>query len=52
MLDLTESFKTFPVLETARLRLRAMVPQDAEAVFALLGDPEDGLARPSSLCHP
>ncbi|MFZ1399914.1 MAG: GNAT family N-acetyltransferase [Candidatus Promineifilaceae bacterium] len=40
MLDLTQSFKTFPVLETERLRLRAMVPQDAAAVFALLGDPE------------
>ncbi|MBK7894226.1 MAG: GNAT family N-acetyltransferase [Anaerolineaceae bacterium] len=40
MLDLTQSFKTFPVLETERLRLRAMVPQDATAVFALLGDPE------------
>ena len=40
MLDLTESFKSFPVLETERLRLREMVPQDAEAVFALLGDPE------------
>lgn len=40
MLDLTESFKTFPVLQTERLHLRAMVPQDAEAVFALLGDPE------------
>jgi ribosomal-protein-alanine N-acetyltransferase len=40
MLDLTKSFQTFPVLATARLHLREMVPQDAEALFALYSDPQ------------
>ena len=40
MLDLSESFKTFPVLETGRLRLRELVPDDAEALFAVFSDPK------------
>lgn len=39
MLNLTESFKTFPVLETKRLRLRELVPDDAAALFAVFNDP-------------
>ncbi|MCA9897425.1 MAG: GNAT family N-acetyltransferase [Ardenticatenaceae bacterium] len=39
MLDLTETFKSFPVLETERLRLREIVPQDAADVFAIFSDP-------------
>lgn len=40
MLALTESFKTFPVLKTQRLRLRQLVPDDAEALFAIYSDPK------------
>jgi ribosomal-protein-alanine N-acetyltransferase len=40
MLDLTESFQTFPVLETARLRLRELEPDDADALFAVFSDPK------------
>ena len=40
MLDLTKSFKFFPVLETERLRLRELVPGDAEALFAVFSDPQ------------
>lgn len=40
MLDLTESFQTFPILQTKRLRLRELVPGDAEALFAVFSDPK------------
>ncbi len=40
MLDLTKSFQTFPVLQTERLRLRELVPDDAEALFAVFSDPK------------
>lgn len=40
MLDLTQSFTTFPVLETERLRLRELIPEDAEALFAVFSDPK------------
>jgi ribosomal-protein-alanine N-acetyltransferase len=40
MLDLTESFKTFPIIETERLRLREIVPADAEALFKVFSDPK------------
>lgn len=33
-------FEPFPVLTTARLRLREIVPEDAEAMFRLRSDPE------------
>jgi ribosomal-protein-alanine N-acetyltransferase len=33
-------FSGFPVLETERLRLRAITPEDAEAVFAIFSDEE------------
>lgn len=38
MLDLTLAFASFPVLETERLRLRAVVPEDTEDFFRILGD--------------
>jgi ribosomal-protein-alanine N-acetyltransferase len=40
MLDLTNCFKTFPVLKTQRLRLRELVPDDAEALFIVYSDPK------------
>ena len=40
MLDTTAVFASFPVLETERLRLRAVKMDDAEAIFRALGDPE------------
>ncbi len=40
MLDLTERFKTFPILQTERLRLRELIPDDAEALFAVFSDPK------------
>ena len=40
MLDLTECFKSFPILETKRLRLRELIPHDAEAVFTIFSDPK------------
>lgn len=38
MLDLAAAFATFPVLETARLRLRAVQPDDAADVFHIRAD--------------
>ncbi len=40
MLDLTNSFKKFPVLETERLRLRELVSADAKALFSVYSDPK------------
>ena len=40
MLDLSGAFATFPVLETERLILRSLTPDDTEAVFQLLSDPQ------------
>jgi ribosomal-protein-alanine N-acetyltransferase len=40
MLDLTHSFRTFPVLQTKRLHLREQVPSDAAALFAIYSDPQ------------
>lgn len=40
MLDLTKSFETFPILKTERLRLRELVPDDAEALFVIFSDPK------------
>ena len=40
MLDLSDAFATFPVLETERLILRAMTPEDAEDMFPIYSDPE------------
>ena len=40
MLDLTTAFKTFPVLETPRLRLRAITLTDAEAILRIMSDME------------
>lgn len=34
------NFETFPLLETPRLRLRQIIPSDAESVFAIRGDYE------------
>ena len=39
MLDLTNSFKTFPIINTERLHLRELVAEDAEALFAIYSDP-------------
>ena len=39
MLDLAAAFTTFPVLETARFRLRAVTGADAPAVFRIMRDP-------------
>ena len=39
MLDLTEAFATFPVLETKRFTLRAVEPEDAPEIFRIMGDP-------------
>jgi RimJ/RimL family protein N-acetyltransferase len=39
-LILTETFKTFPIIETERLRLREIVPADAEALFKVFSDPK------------
>ena len=39
MFNPDESLKTFPVLETERLRLREIVPEDAEALFTVFSDP-------------
>ncbi len=38
MLDLTAAFTTFPVLETTRLRLRAVQPEDVADVFRIRAD--------------
>jgi ribosomal-protein-alanine N-acetyltransferase len=38
MLDLHAAFVTFPVLETERLQLRAVLPDDAECIFRIMGD--------------
>lgn len=40
MLDLSETFKSFPILETERLRLRELVPDDAESLFNVFSDPK------------
>ena len=40
MLDLTKHFIAFPVLETQRLRLRELVPDDAAALFTVFSDPK------------
>jgi [ribosomal protein S5]-alanine N-acetyltransferase len=40
MLDLTDAFATFPILETERLVLRAMTPEDADDMFRIYSDPE------------
>jgi ribosomal-protein-alanine N-acetyltransferase len=40
MLDLTSAFATFPVLETERLILRSLTPDDAGAVFRMMSDPQ------------
>ena len=34
------NFQEFPIIETERLRLREIVPADAEAIFAIRGDYE------------
>ena len=39
-LDLSRFFEVYPILETARLRLRALTLNDAEGVFAYASDPE------------
>lgn len=39
MLDFTAAFATFPVLETARLTLRAIHPNDSDAIFQIMSDP-------------
>ncbi|HEU5089955.1 MAG TPA: GNAT family N-acetyltransferase [Roseiflexaceae bacterium] len=39
MLDLTHTFAIFPVLETERLILRAVEPDDADALFRMMSDP-------------
>ncbi|MFV9507656.1 MAG: GNAT family N-acetyltransferase [Oscillochloridaceae bacterium umkhey_bin13] len=40
MLDVSNAFASFPVLTTPRLRLRAPRADDAEAMFAIMADPE------------
>ena len=40
MLDLTESFTSFSVLQTQRLRLRELVPDANEALFSVFSDPK------------
>ena len=40
MLDLTGAFATFPVLHTERLTLRALTPDDADATFQIMADPQ------------
>jgi ribosomal-protein-alanine N-acetyltransferase len=39
MLDLSAIFTTFPVLQTERLVLRAVRPDDAADMFRIMGDP-------------
>jgi len=39
MLDLTEAFASFPVLETGRCSLRAATPDDAADIFRIQSDP-------------
>lgn len=39
MLDLSAAFATFPVLETARFRLRAVTEEDAPDIFRIMSDP-------------
>lgn len=39
MLDCRAAFAAFPVLETERLRLRAVTLGDAPAIFQIMGDP-------------
>ncbi len=39
MLDLTSVFATFPVLETERLLLRAVTPDDTADIFRIMSDP-------------
>lgn len=40
MLDLTIAFSAFPILETARLRLRAIGEGDADDMFRIMSDPQ------------
>ena len=40
MLDLSEAFTTFPVLQTERLILRNPQVADAEAIFRIMSDPQ------------
>jgi [ribosomal protein S5]-alanine N-acetyltransferase len=39
MLDVSAAFAAFPVLETERLLLRAMLDDDADATYRILSDP-------------
>ena len=39
MLDLSTTFATFPVLQTQRLLLRAVTPDDAADMFGIMRDP-------------
>jgi len=39
MLDLTTAFATFPILETERLLLRVVRPDDATDIFRIMSDP-------------
>lgn len=40
MLDLKTAFATFPELETTRYRLRAITPDDADAIYHIMRDPQ------------
>lgn len=40
MLDLTQAFLTFPVLETERFILRSLVLDDADAILRIMSDPD------------
>src|SRR5262249_10195989 len=39
MLDLTNAFAVFPVLETERFILREVTPDDTAAIFRIMADP-------------
>jgi ribosomal-protein-alanine N-acetyltransferase len=39
MLDLTDAFAAFPVLQSERLVLRALTPADTDAMFRIMSDP-------------
>jgi ribosomal-protein-alanine N-acetyltransferase len=39
MLDLTDAFAAFPVLQTERLVLRAVTPADTDAMYRIMSDP-------------
>lgn len=40
MLELPAALKTFPVLQTKRFTLRAITEDDADAIFAIMRDPQ------------